>query len=362
MQIIEDRRALHRIPELDRHLPETIQYLKTRLAGLKCDLFSPTEGSLCAFFDFGADASIAFRADIDALPITERSDAAYASCHPGKMHACGHDGHTAILLELARRLNEKNNLPHNVLLVFQPAEETTGGAKYICDAGVFEIYRTKAIFGLHLWPGLTAGTIFSRKNELMARSCEVNVDIFGKSSHIAKADQGIDALAAAVEFYSRATAMEKELPQSIFRLLKFGKFHSGSARNALSDHTHMEGSLRAFQDEIFLGLQKGLRTIGAEIEAAAGCRIEIAMNDGYPAVMNPDDLCERVRAVSDFEDLPEPFMTAEDFSWYQRYLPGMFFFLGLGDTPALHADNFDFDETILVKGADFFEKLAESFL
>ena len=362
MQIIEDRRALHRIPELDRQLPETLNYLKNSLSGLNCTLFSPSEGALCAFFDFGKASSIAFRADIDALPITERSGVPYASSHPGRMHACGHDGHTAILLELARRLNARKELPHNVLLVFQPAEETTGGAKQICDAGVFEKYNTKAIFGLHLWPGLTAGNIFSRKNELMARSCEVNVDFWGKSSHIAKADQGIDALAAAVEFYTRATAMERALPEHIFRLLKFGKFHSGSARNALADHTHMEGSLRAFQDEIFLGLQEGLRTIAAQIEAATLCRAEVSMNDGYPAVMNPGDLYDQVRTVAPFEDLPEPFMTAEDFSWYQRSIPGMFFFLGLGDTPALQADNFDFDETILVKGADFFEKLAKNFL
>ena len=362
MQIIEDRRALHRIPELDRQLPETLNYLKNSLNPLKCTVFSPSEGALCAFFDFGQADAIAFRADTDALPIVERNQVPYASQHPGKMHACGHDGHTAILLELARRLDGAEEMPHNVLLVFQPAEETTGGAKAICDAGVFAAYNAKAIFGLHLWPGLAAGKIFTRCNELMARSCEVNVDFTGKSSHIAKADRGIDALAAAVEFYSRAVAMERSLPGHIFRLLKFGKFHSGTARNALSDRTHMEGSLRAFQDEIFDGLRQGLLDIAGEIEQTTGCRVEVAMNDGYPAVMNPEALFGKVRALADFEVLPEPFMTAEDFSWYQKCIPGMFFFLGLGDAPALHADNFDFDETILMKGADFFWNLAKNFL
>ena len=362
MQIIEDRRALHRIPELDRQLPETLNYLKTGLEGLGCTLFSPAEGALCAFFDFGKADSVAFRADIDALPISERSDKPYASRHPGRMHACGHDGHAAILLELARRLSGAEAIPHNVLLVFQPAEESIGGAKLICESGVFADYRTKAIFGLHLWPGLEAGKLFSRSNELMARSCEVNVDIYGKSSHIAKADRGIDAMAAAVEFYSRAVAMEKALPDHIFRLLKFGKFHSGSVRNALSDHTHMEGSLRAFQDEVFYGMRRSLLDIAGEMERATGCRVEVATNEGYPAVMNPQPLYEKVRTLAEFQELPEPFMTAEDFSWYQRFLPGMFFFLGLGDTPALHADNFDFDETILVKGADFFWNLAKTFL
>ena len=362
MQIIEDRRALHRIPELDRQLPETLKYLRNSLEKLDCALFSPAEGALCAFFDFGKADSVAFRADIDALPISERSGKPYASRHPGRMHACGHDGHAAILLELARRLSGAEGMPHNVLLVFQPAEESVGGARLICESGVFADYRTKAIFGLHLWPGLAAGKLFSRSNELMARSCEVNVDIYGKSSHIAKADQGIDALAVAVEFYSRAVAMEKGLPDRIFRLLKFGKFHSGTARNALSDHTRMEGSLRAFQDEVFYGMRRSLLDIAGEMERTTGCRVEVATNEGYPAVMNPAELYEKVRSLAEFGELPEPFMTAEDFSWYQRFLPGMFFFLGLGDTPALHADNFDFDETILVKGADFFWNLAKTFL
>ena len=359
MQIFTDRHALHRIPELDRDLPKTLAYLKNALSGLGCELFSPMESALCAFFDFGADRAIAFRADTDALPITEKTDAPYASIHPGKMHACGHDGHMSILLELARRLSKKEKLPHNVLLVFQPAEETTGGAKDICDTGVFETYRVKAVFGLHLWPGLPAGIIASRKQELMARSCEVTVDIFGKSAHIAKAADGIDALMAGTEFYRRAMDMEAALPGRIFRLLKFGKFQSGTVRNALSAHTHMEGSLRAFQDDIFDFLAGGLDAIAAQVEQKYGCTVSVHRSSGYPAVMNPPALYDTVTRQLSFTELEAPSMTAEDFSWYQRCLPGMFFFLGLGDTPALHADTFDFDETILLKGADFFESLAE---
>ena len=362
MQIFADRHALHRIPELDRELPETLNYIRNSLADLPCRVFSPMEGSLCAWFDFGREKAIAFRADIDALPIQEKTGAPYASTHPGKMHACGHDGHGAILLELARRLSKKENLPHNILLVFQPAEETTGGAKDICDTGVFQTYNVQAIFGLHLWPGLPAGTVASRKNELMARSCEVTIDIYGKSAHIAKAAEGIDALMAGAELYRRAVDMEAQLPGNIFRLLKFGKFHSGTVRNALSAHTHMEGSLRAFQDEVFDGLAEGLKTIGRDVEETYGCTVNIHMNSGYPAVMNPEDLYDRVARIVPFTALEAPYMTAEDFSWYQRYVPGMFFFLGLGDTPALHADTFDFDETILLKGADFFESLAEHFV
>ncbi len=360
MQLFEDRRALHRIPELEWELPETMAYLQGALSGLNCQVLEPLPGALAAWFDFGAGDAIAFRADADALPITEATGAEYASAHPGKMHACGHDGHMAILLELARRLSGKKHLKHNVLLVFQPAEETTGGAKDICDTGIFEAYSVKAIFGLHLWPGLGPGVVYSRETELMARSCEVNVDIYGKSAHIAKAAQGVDALAAGVAFYSRAMEMEAALPDSVFRLLKFGKLESGTIRNALSAHTHMEGSLRAFQDDVFEGLQQGLARIGREVEAAFGCRVEVQMNNGYPAVMNPSKLYREVRALVPFRELDGPSMTAEDFAWYQRYLSGLFFFLGLGDVPALHAANFDFDESILINGADFFEAIAEA--
>ena len=362
MQIYHDRQALHRIPELHKDLPRTLAYVTASLSELPCRVFSPTQGALCAFFDFGRETAIGFRADLDALPIAEKTGAAYASRHPGAMHACGHDGHTAILLELARRVSKKETLPHNILLLFQPAEETTGGAKDLCDSGVLTDYRVEAVFGLHLWPGLEAGRIFSRKNELMARSCEVTVDIYGKSAHIAKAAEGIDALMAGSEFYTKAMDLERQLPEGIFRLLKFGKFHSGTVRNALSAHTHMEGSLRAFQDEVFYGLAEGLHTVAEEVEGCYGCHVDIHFSDGYPAVMNPEGLYDRVAKAVPFSELAEPYMTAEDFSWYQRYVPGMFFFLGLGDTPALHADTFDFDDSVLVNGADFFEKLAEDFV
>ena len=361
MQIMQDRRNLHRIPELDRDLPKTLEYLKESLKGLSCQVFSPMDGALCAWFDFGAKSAIAFRSDMDALPIQEQTKADYVSRHSGRMHACGHDGHMAILLELARRLDKKESLPHNVLLVFQPAEETTGGARDLCATGVLKQYNVSAIFGLHLWPGLEAGVVASRCDEMMSRSCEVKVDIYGKSAHIAKAWEGVDAMAAGAEFYRRVVGMEGALPKKVFRLLKFGKFQSGTVCNAISGHTRLEGSLRAFQDDVFYSLRAGIVSIGKDIERSTGCTVSIYMNDGYPAVMNPAPLYEKVRSAVAFRELEAPSMITEDFSWYQKTLPGVFFFLGTGDTPALHADDFDFDEKILLKGADFFEELAEKF-
>ena len=359
IRIIENRRALHRIPELDRDLQETAAYLRGELEGLGCTLTSPMEGSICAFFDFGAESAIAFRADMDALPIEERSGAPYASRHPGRMHACGHDGHMAILLELARRLSKRKRQSRNILLVFQPAEEASGGAKEICDSGIFAQYKVEAIFGLHLWPGLEKGKIFSKPGEMMSRSAELDVDIFGKSAHIGRSWEGNDAMEAACGFLQRAYELERSVPKDTRRLLKFGHLHSGTVRNAISAHTRMEGGLRAFSDEVFFGLRDRLLEIAREVEAEFGCTIKVHTSNGYPAIHNPPELCDKISAIAPFENLPEPSMTTEDFSWYQRYLPGMFFFLGLGENPALHSDNFDFDESVLPVGADFFEKIAE---
>ena len=359
IRIIENRRALHQIPELDRQLPETLRYLRGELEGLGCVLTEPMEGALCAWFDFGAEKSIAFRADLDALPIAEKTGAPYCSRHPGAMHACGHDGHTAILLELARRLGKRKHGNRNVLLVFQPAEEASGGAKEICDSGIFEQYNVEAIFGLHLWPGLPKGKIFSRPGEMMSRSAELTVDIYGKSAHIGRSWEGIDATEAACVYLQKAYALERSVPADIRRLLKFGHMQSGTVRNALSAHARLEGGLRAFSDEVFFGLRDRLLEIAKEVEAQFGCTVKVHLSNGYPAIHNPRDLHDKVHAIAPFDYLEEPSMTTEDFSWYQRFVPGMFFFLGLGDAPALHSDNFDFDESVLELGADFFEKITE---
>ena len=361
MQIIHDRRALHQIPEPDLRLPKTMAYLRSALEGLRCRLLSPIPNSLCAWFDFGADKTIAFRADCDALPIAEKTGLPFASCHEGYMHACGHDAHMAIALELARRLSAKESLGCNVLLILQPAEETIGGAKPLCDSGVLKEYGVEAIFGLHVWPGLEAGVLHTRKGALMSRVSELTVDIQGRSAHIGKSWEAIDALAAGVEFYRRARALEASLAPDVRRLLNFGKMESGTVRNIISGHTRLEGTLRTYEDSVFQHLHDNLLAIGDAVEKQFGCKVEIHFTEGYPAVTNDPALVEKAHGMVSFRELEEPTMISEDFSWYQKQVPGIFFFLGLGDTPALHAANFNFDENLLLTGADFFEALAENY-
>ena len=361
MQIIADRRALHRIPEPDFRLPKTIAYIKNALSGLNCRVITPIETAVCAWFDFGAPRSIAFRADMDALPITEQTGLPFSSEHPGYMHACGHDGHMAIALELARYLSRQETFPNNVLVVFQPAEETIGGAKPLCESGIFQQLRIEAVFGLHLWPSLEAGVLHTRIGFLMSRVSEVTVDILGRPAHIGKAWEAIDALAAGMEFYRKARAFEQGLDPSVQRILNFGKMQSGTVRNIISGHTRLEGSLRAYSDEVFDYLREQLLTIGKEVEAQFGCTVELCFSEGYPAVNNDPALVEKLHGFMDFRELEAPTMISEDFSYYQKLLPGVFFFLGVGDTPSLHNDGFCFDEEVLMKGAEFFMQLARDY-
>ena len=362
MSVIEYRRALHRIPELDNQLPETVRLVQDVLAALPCRVFSPVTGSVCAWFDAGKRESVAFRADLDALPVEEATGLPFASRHPGMMHACGHDGHTAMALALAEyAAGCLESLPHNVLFLFQPSEETTGGARKLCEAGVLERYRVRRIFGLHLWPGLEAGTVASRPGPLMARSNEVTVTVRGHSVHLSQAAEGRDALVAGAVYLQRAYDMMEQLPPDQPRVLRFGKMVSGTARNAVSGETVLEGSLRTYREDTFRFCRQQLQDIGKSVAAETGCDVEVHLSEGYPAVWNHEELYQRVAAQLG-DDAPAlleaPVLAAEDFSFYQQYVPGLFFFLGTGDTPRLHAPDFTFDdEAILPRGVEFLKKL-----
>lgn len=362
ISVVNHRRTLHRIPELDHQLPETTAYVHSVLEKLPCAVSCPIPGSVCAFFDAGKSETVAFRADLDALPITECTNLPYASEHSGIMHACGHDGHTAMALALAEYVAEHlSQLPRNVLFLFQPAEETTGGARPLCETGILESHHVTRVFGLHLWPGLPAGKVFSRPGPLMARANEVTVTITGKSVHLSRASEGLDAMTAGCTYLQRAYAMIDALPPEEPRAFRFGKLVSGTVRNAVSGQTVLEGSLRTYREETFHFCRDQLKSIGREIAAETGCDVDVYLNDGYPAVWNHEELYQTICNLLG-KDAPalleQPALAAEDFSFYQRSVPGVFFFLGVGNTPELHAQDFQFDdETVLPQGTDFLKKL-----
>jgi amidohydrolase len=365
------RRDLHQIPELGFDVLKTKDYIVKVLQQYRCKITEVCGTGICAFFQSeqkqnqgGFMETVAFRSDMDALPIVEQTNAPYCSCHEGKMHACGHDGHMAMLLALAGELNERiESLSCNVLLIFQPAEETTGGAGDICATGILSDYSVKKIYGIHLWPMIKKHAIASRPGEFMAKSSEIDIEIRGKSAHCAEAEEGIDALWIGCKLLNDLYEMvQNELAKQAFCLLKFGKLTSGTVRNAISDRTELQGTLRCFDMETFHYVLKRMDEIAANYEQKYLCSITVKHTEGYPPVINDPNLFEESRKALqefDFTIFEKPFMLAEDFSFYQQKVPGLFLFLGTGTSIPLHNNKFDFDEEILETGVQVYLKLLE---
>ncbi len=352
------RRDLHRIPEVDFDLPQTIAYVHSVIDELPCEVFEPCRSTVCAFFDRGSEHATAIRTDMDALPVTEKSGVEFRSTNIGHMHACGHDGHMAMALGLARHIAANiDSLERSVLIVFQPAEETTGGAQFVCDAGVFEKYRVDRIFGFHLWPDLPKGHIASRPGALLAATSESTFTFHGKATHIAKAEDGADSMEAGMRFvleaYDYVNRRAKEEPCTF----KCGLFESGQARNVISSRTYIEGTLRTFSEKMGAEAKAALREAAERRASETGCTVEVDFSEGYPPVVNNEELFALASQNVEIEELPAPLLIAEDFAFYQRRLSGVFLLLGTGTGIPLHADTFNFDEEVLMAGLEAYKKL-----
>jgi hippurate hydrolase len=363
-RIIDFRRSLHGIPELDFDLPKTRGYLLSVLEPLGFDIHDLGPAGFSVFIDNGKDDTIAFRSDMDALPICEPEGCAFGSEHVGMMHACGHDGHMAMLLGLAVKCSEwfaskPDAQPlgptKNCLLIFQAAEETNGGAKIICDTGALKDYGVSSIFGLHLWPKLHENTVSCRPGGFMAGTSVLEISIEGKSAHIADYKKGIDALEAGCTFVERAYELERELPPEIFRVLRFGKFVSGTANNIVSGNTEILGTIRFYDEKTLMHIIAGLEKIMRGVEAEKGVRFSFSYTDGYPPVINPPDLYERAKATLTkagfaWHEPDAPYMYAEDFAFYQRVIPGLYMHLGMGNRTRMHSPEFEMNESVLITG------------
>jgi hippurate hydrolase len=355
------RRQLHTIPELDRDLPQTLAYVESCLAALgdACKVVRPCESTLCALFEHGWRHTTAIRTDMDALPVTERTGAPYASRHEGNMHACGHDGHMAMALVLCRWLAmHAGELRRNVMVLFQPAEETSGGASSVCESGVFERYNVDRIFGFHLWPDIPKGIVASRAGALLSSSNETDVFFEGRASHIAKWQEGRDALRCVTQFvadvYSRIDHMDAA--ESV--LLRFGTLSAGTVRNAIAASAEVHGSLRTFCEGDRAAAKEAVVAAADVAAATFGCKAKTHFSVGNPAVVNDPDLFHIVQeALPDMFEVSEPLLIAEDFAWYQQRLPGVFLLLGTGTGIPLHADTFDFDEAVLEVGLNAYKSL-----
>ncbi len=360
----EYRRRLHRIPELSSQEFKTKEAILAVLRPMNCEIIELLNTGVAAWFERGCKKTIAFRADMDALPVEEKTGLPFASEHPGLMHACGHDGHMAMLLGFAEELNAlpKEAFNNNVLLIFQPAEETIGGAFPICQSGIFEKTKTWAIFGFHLYPFLRKKAIGSRPREFMACASEVTIKVHGKSTHCAEADRGIDTIEIAAKLLNQLYAMERtEIAEDQYRVLKFGHFSGGTVRNILPELTVLEGSYRSFYPEVFDFMIRRTQEIIQDLSQEYGCQIEVEKTTGYPALLNSECLFAATKkSLSesfDFVQFEKPFMIAEDFSFYCQKMPGCFLYLGTGTGIALHNNHFDFDESILQEGIRAYRQL-----
>lgn len=351
---ISIRRDLHQIPELDISLPLTFQYVYDFLSTLSCKIESLTPSSICAYFSFQQVHTIAYRSDMDALAINEENTHAYISKHPGMMHACGHDGHMAILLDFAQYVSSLTSCEYNVLLIFQPAEETTGGAKLLCDSGILKNKNVFAMFGIHLWPNEEVGTILTKPGYLMARSSEVHFQLFGKSTHVATYSQGIDTIISTNKLIKTIYDI---FPSNERYLLKFGFLHAGSIGNCISQEAVLKGSLRTYDENLHLSIIKELRQISERIEKETGCHILMNTTPGYPPLKNDEILYQHVvNNIANIKLATSNFLS-DDFSFYAKEIPSIYFYLGTGKNIALHSTNFNIDEATLPYGVALYKHL-----
>lgn len=369
------RHHIHQHPELGYQEFATSDYV----AGLLTEWgYTVTRGvggtGLVATLRQGGGArSIMVRADMDALPIQEITGLPYASVHAGKMHACGHDGHTTMLLGAARELARTRRFDGTVHLIFQPAEEVgidSGAARMIAD-GLFERFPCDAIFGIHNHPGVATGTFGFRAGPLMASSDSVRVTVRGRGSHAARPQHAIDPIVTASSMVmALQTIVARNIAPTDTAVITVGTFHAGTAANVIPETASFELSVRAFQEAVRNQLEARIRALLQAQAESYGASVEIDYHRGYPVVVNSE--AETLLAAdvatelfgADKVILPFPQVTgSEDFAFYLQHRPGCFIRLGNGtDGAMLHNGQYDFNDANLAIGATFWTRLVERFL
>ncbi|MFA5592534.1 MAG: M20 aminoacylase family protein [Micavibrio sp.] len=323
--------------------------------------------------------AIGLRADMDALSMTEQSGQPWASKIPGKMHGCGHDGHTAMLLGAAKYLAATRNFNGKVHLIFQPAEEGGGGAIRMIEDGLFKHFPMNAVFGMHNWPAMKRGTIGLRPGPIMASSDSFDITVTGKGGHAALPHFNTDPIVAASHIVTALqTLVARQIDPVDQAVLSITNFNAGTgAFNVIPDQAVLSGTYRAFRVETRAYIEKRLREIPAAIASAFGCACELRVNDGYDPTINSAaesafcaDIARQLVGEENVNDAVEPCMGAEDFGAMLQQVPGCYIWMGQGEPDApesphnkgLHNAGYDFNDAILPLGIEYWARLAEAAL
>lgn len=368
-EVIADRRALHQIPELGLQEKETSAYIKKRLAEFGITtVYDLLDTAVVAVLQGEKEGkTLAFRTDIDALPVTEETGAPFASQHPGKMHACGHDGHMATMLGFANYLAaHSDEIMGTIVLLFQPAEEGPGGAQLLIDDGFLSKFKVDEIIGLHVFPEFNEGIIACKPHAMMARNGEIYLTIKGASSHGAQPQQGADAiLAASAIIQGLHSIVSRNISPMESAVLTFGKITGGEAMNIIPGLVKIEGTMRAFSDEVYETMTNRVQTVATELAKGYGCECVVEFNHMYRVVDNDPAMVRALEKIAgdSYVETP-PYMLAEDFSMYQKEIPGLFFFVGIrneakGYVAPLHSGKMNFDETYLLGGIECYRQLIQ---
>ncbi|WP_194541160.1 M20 peptidase aminoacylase family protein [Paenibacillus sp. JZ16] len=364
-RIIEIRRHLHRYPELSNEEFETTQLIRGWLeeAGIRLAEYPLATGIIAEVGGLQEGPIIALRADIDALPIQEETGLPYASTIPGKMHACGHDFHTAALIGTAYALKQREQeLRGTVRLIFQPAEEKAKGARQVIDSGALE--GVQAIFGMHNKPDLPVGTIGIKEGPLMAAADGFVVEVAGKGSHAAVPEAGLDPIVTASHIITALQSIvSRNVSPSKSAVISVTKLHSGTAWNVIPDKALLEGTIRTFDDDVRQQVLERFNQVVQGVAAAFGTTAAVRWIEGPPSVHNDRRLAELgyvAAAEAGYEAvIPVPSPAGEDFAVYQREVPGLFVFMGTAGTQEWHHPTFDLDERAIPVSIDFFTRLAK---
>ncbi|SDI93892.1 M20 aminoacylase family protein [Aliiruegeria lutimaris] len=364
------RRWLHRNPELGLELPRTAAFVAERLREFGVDELHEgyaQTGMVALIRGQAKGPVIGLRADMDALPILEETGAEHASETRGNMHACGHDGHTTMLLGAARYLAETRRFAGTVALIFQPGEELGGGGKVMCDEGIMERFGITEVYALHNSPDMEEGRFATRKGPMMAAVDDFAITIRGVGGHAAWPEHCVDPVAAAVQLVSALNAIPaRNLSAFDNAVLSVTQISVGSATNVIPAEGFVAGTLRTFSRAVRDKVRARIEEICTGIGAAMGLEVTLEYTEDYPATVNhpeqTDFAVEVAREVvgPDKVDPDWPAeMGAEDFSFMLEARPGAYLFLGQGVGPRCHHPKFDFNDEVAPIGASFFARIAE---